>query len=193
MLENIFGDREQADLKREFLGLRGREPTEREQVPYSRQAGIVWRVSEKLLVTGFDIPAIDCCVVVVFGKDKAGMMHISPNTLPEDFVISSGERYRVSNTDVDKQYSEVLSRLGTLPLRVVIVGGDPALASELAKLVSGQDSAWGGVMSSPGVGMEKVDLGSYGKEVIADPKRKLVFVAEYKLGKFADGRSVVKI
>lgn len=193
MLEIIFGNREQADLKREFLGLMGRGPTEREQVPYSRQVGIVWRVSEELLVTGFDTPAIDCCVVVVFGEDKAGMMHVSPNTLPEDFVISSGERYRVINSDVDKQYSEVLSRLGTLPRRVVIVGGDPALTSELAKLVSGQDSAWDRVMSSPGVRMEKVDLGSYGKEVIADPKRKLVFVAEYRMGKFADGKTIVKI
>ena len=83
--------REQEIWKTEYGWLLARAPDEREQVPYSRQVGIVWRVSENPLICGFDTPHIDCVALVVFEKGKGGVMHISPQTLPEEFGVVGGE------------------------------------------------------------------------------------------------------
>lgn len=195
MLElfSILGGGEQKKLQTEYLNLRGKG-LELEHVPYSRQVGIVWRVSENPLITGFDTPVINCCVLVVLGKERGGMMHISPNTLPDDYTISTGERHRVFNRDVDKQYLKMMSQLGEKPRKIVIVGGDNGLSSELKKLVSGKDSAWGKLKEQgEEVTVEKIDLGTYGKEVIVDSHGGTVYVAEHNLKKFADGRTIVKV
>ncbi len=179
----------QRGLIGEYLSLRERR-LDLEHVPHPRQVGITWGLSRNPLITGFDNPAIDCCVLAVFGGNQAGVMHISPNTLPDDYTIATGERYSVSNSDVIKNYREILNQLEN-PQKIVVVSGDEGLARELERLASGQNSAFGKIDAGGEVTL--VQLGTYGKEVIAVPESIRVYVAESQLGKFANGETIVKV
>lgn len=171
----------EAKIKDEFLVLKATEGG-CEQVPYPPRMGINWRVSEKPLLTGFlsDQRLIDCCALTVFAEGRAGLMHISPNTLPED-DFPHASRSDVYHKNVDVQYLAMLEKLGNLKSGI-IVAGDVDLALVLQGFIKGGANYWGKTILDESSRLQQVQnfrLGTGGKELIAIPDKREVLVCDY--------------
>lgn len=114
-----------------------------ELVPYPPRMGVIFRVADKPLITGLlsDQRLVDCCALAVFGENGVGLMHISPNTLPED-DFPHASRFSVYHQNVDVQYLAMLEKLSDLKGGIIVVG-DVDLALVLQGFVKGGPNYWG--------------------------------------------------
>lgn len=124
--------------------------------------------------------AVDCNVVVVKGVEQTGMMHVSPQTMPDEYV---GRRVaRPWNTDVDRQLEAILSAIGGSAAveSIAVVEGDTTLARELELFLTGGENVWGsGQISSP-IPAERIrvlNAGTDRKLVVAKPDEGTIQVA----------------
>lgn len=152
------------------------ETTERVDVPYPPNVGVVWRTGEntETFLTGAfpEQEAVDCNVIVVRGPYRSGMMHVSPQTMPDEYV--SRRVAHPHNTDVDRQFETMLAEIGGADSvkSVAVVAGDTTLARELEQLLTGGENVWGSGQTSSPVPAERIqviDAGTDKKLVVVKP------------------------
>ena len=181
---SLRGGAERKRVNQLIDDLRVIPPEERVDVPYPPRVGVVWQTGEntETFLTGAfqEQEAVDCNIVVAKGADRSGMMHVSPQTMPDEYV-----RRRVArpwNTDVDQQLKAMLSAIGGPGSveSVTIVGGDTTLARELSEFLAGGENVWGSDKISspvPGERIRVVESGTDKKLVVAKPSGGTIQVA----------------
>lgn len=116
--------------------------SEKVMVPYPLNTGITWDTgnNEAVFITQ---DVVDCAVLFVQAEQSSGLMHISPQTLPDEFVTRRVNFPR--NRDVDLQIQAMLDRLGS-PADIetaLILSGDSSLMHQLQLFLTGNGNAWG--------------------------------------------------
>lgn len=184
ILSTLRNGGERKRVKRLIEELQEIPASERVDVPYPPNVGVVWRTggNTETFWTGAtpEQRAIDCNVVVIKGSERSGMMHVSSQTMPDEYV-----NRRVShpyNTDVDQQVEAMLVEIGggDTVESIAVVAGDTTLARELEQFLTGGENVWGsGSIGSP-VASERIriiDAGTDQKLVVAKPNEGTLQVA----------------
>ena len=186
---------EQAALQAEFEYYLGLPLDDFEYVPYQLSMGIVSRTSERPLISGLDTPILDCAIMAVFTQSgHTGLMHISPQTLPEDYYTTAGEHHGVHHTNVPQKYLELLAKLRHPVTHITIVGGDDTLVHELRSFVTGGSNAWKRNLN-PILSVSSEALGTnQAKIVIAIPSEQSTLIGcRLPKSKLANGNRFAKI
>jgi hypothetical protein len=185
--ERIRDRREQKRLETEYDQMIQEARTNGcEPVNFSPGMGINWRVSkERPLVTGTDerSVAIDCNVVVALGKEGMAMMHISPQTMGDQYI--NERTIDPSRRKGDRELSEMLTRIGAVD-GIEVIAGDDNLAWAIEKYLTTGENAWGGE-PSPNIDPSKLHvnrLGTGGKTVRADARSGKVMVCDHTHKRF---------
>lgn len=186
----IEKQKEQIDFKKKQKELALKYKVLRKEawgVNYAPRMGFNWSSSaEKSLITGYedrygDNKEIDCNVVVVQGDKALAMMHVSPQTMPDEWLTSRlCYPYR---TDVDKNLQLMVEKTGVVK-RIVIITGNELLGRQLQEVLIGGENVWGELhekMVPPEI-IQIIDLGTGAKEVVADRKTNCIMVADVTKG-----------
>ena len=189
LAELISERREQRQLRAEFEQMYEQAEGQRWAVSYNPPGlGINWRKgSEGLLYTGVreDERAVDCNVIVVLGTDEVSLMHISPQTMIDEYVDRIVPREKIHNVDGDREINEMVDSIEDVE-EVVVIAGDETLAWAIKRYLTAGENAWGDE-ESPMLSEELFTthkLGTGGKEVRVNPESGKMMVRDHTNNKY---------